>query len=71
MTFSKFLIFLVEQDELLWAAAWLLKATRKPMYWIYVKQNIINFKSDMESSLSEFGWDAKNAGINVLISKVC
>uniref|UniRef100_M1CPP0 Endoglucanase n=1 Tax=Solanum tuberosum TaxID=4113 RepID=M1CPP0_SOLTU len=57
------------KDELLWAAAWLLKATRKPMYWIYVKQNIINFKSDMESGLSEFGWDAKHAGINVLISK--
>ncbi|XP_059306303.1 LOW QUALITY PROTEIN: endoglucanase 23-like [Lycium ferocissimum] len=56
-------------DELLWAAAWLLKATRKPMYWDYVKQNIINFKSDIENGLSEFGWDAKHAGINVLISK--
>ncbi|KAJ8536689.1 hypothetical protein K7X08_035090 [Anisodus acutangulus] len=56
-------------DELLWAASWLLKATRKPMYWNYVKKNIINFKSDMESGLSEFGWDAKHAGINVLISK--
>lgn len=60
----------LKQDELLWAAAWLLKATRKPIYWNYVKQNIINFKSDIESGVSEFGWDAKHAGINVLISKV-
>ncbi|KAK3040082.1 hypothetical protein RJ639_027808 [Escallonia herrerae] len=52
------------QDELLWAAAWLHKATRATFYWTYVTENIHNL-----SSFTEFGWDAKHAGINVLISK--
>nr|GLL21066.1 endoglucanase 17-like [Ipomoea trifida] len=57
------------QDELLWAAAWLLKATLQPLYWNYVKGNIINFRPQIERAISEFGWDSKHAGINVLISK--
>ncbi|KAK3009825.1 hypothetical protein RJ639_013950 [Escallonia herrerae] len=52
------------QDELLWAAAWLHKATKATFYWTYVTENIHNL-----SSFTEFGWDAKHAGINVLISK--
>jgi hypothetical protein len=49
-----------------WGAAWLLKATKLPNYWNYIKQNIHNVKN-----YGEFGWDSKDAGINVLISKVC
>ncbi|GFP97960.1 endoglucanase 23 [Phtheirospermum japonicum] len=31
--------------------------------------NMDNFKPHIEGSISEFGWDAKHAGINVLVSK--
>ncbi|XP_073127114.1 endoglucanase 8-like [Henckelia pumila] len=53
------------QDELVWAAAWLHKATGNPHYWNYVSQNI----KTLTSAMLEFGWDAKHAGINVLVSK--
>ncbi|XP_057774477.1 endoglucanase 8-like isoform X2 [Salvia miltiorrhiza] len=58
------------QDELLWGAAWLYIASKKNLYWNYVTQNMINFKPQIESALFEFGWDAKHAGINVLLSKL-
>lgn len=54
------------QDELVWAAIWLFKATKEPMYWNYVKQNVHN----LDNNFGEFGWDSKHAGINVLVSKV-
>ncbi|XBI48344.1 hypothetical protein VPH35_112109 [Triticum aestivum] len=55
------------QDELLWAAAWLHKASRKRVYRQYIKKNeVVLGASD---SINEFGWDNKHAGINVLISK--
>ncbi|CAI9774982.1 unnamed protein product [Fraxinus pennsylvanica] len=57
------------RDELLWAAAWLHKATKSPVYWNYVVENIKNFKPYIEYGMSEFGWDSKHAGINVLVSK--
>ncbi|CAH9121638.1 unnamed protein product [Cuscuta epithymum] len=53
------------QDELLWGAAWLYKATKKDKYWEYVKQNINNITTNG----STFGWDSKHPGINVLISQ--
>ncbi|XP_057457016.1 endoglucanase 8-like [Lotus japonicus] len=53
------------QDELVWGAAWLFKATKLPFYWNYIKQNIHNVKN-----FGEFGWDSKDAGINVLVSKL-
>ncbi|QCD89011.1 endoglucanase [Vigna unguiculata] len=52
-------------DELVWGAAWLLKATKRPYYLDYIHQNIHNLKN-----FAEFGWDTKDAGINVLLSKV-
>lgn len=73
------------QDELIWGAAWLYKATRKPSYWNYVKQNInsMNLESTVVlrnvegqafayngGDVTEFGWDAKHAGINILVSQV-
>ncbi|XP_073020782.1 endoglucanase 8-like [Primulina eburnea] len=53
------------QDELVWAAAWLHKATGNSQYWNYVSQNI----QYLTNAMLEFGWDAKHAGINVLVSK--
>ncbi|KAF5947608.1 hypothetical protein HYC85_013565 [Camellia sinensis] len=53
------------QDELIWAAAWLHKATKATYYWNYVTRNI----HSVDSVFAEFGWDAKHAGINILLSK--
>lgn len=71
------------QDELIWGAAWLCKATKSPKYWNYVKQNTMNSVSHVVlrnvegqavayygGDVTEFGWDAKHAGINILVSKV-
>ncbi|KAL5073531.1 hypothetical protein RYX36_012515 [Vicia faba] len=52
-------------DELVWGAAWLYKASNDITYWNFVKSNIQSL-----GPLTEFGWDAKHAGINVLISEV-
>lgn len=71
----------VLQDELLWGAAWLYKATKEDGYWNYLRKNIyslesivvrnINGNPFIGASFAEFGWDAKHAGINVLVSQVC
>jgi endoglucanase len=71
----------VLQDELLWGAAWLYKATNEDGYWNYLRNNIhslesivvrnINGYPFVGASFAEFGWDAKHAGINVLVSQVC
>ncbi|XP_022928924.1 endoglucanase 4-like [Cucurbita moschata] len=55
------------EDELIWGAAWLFKATKAANYWNYITKNGIQSYSD--GSFAEFGWDTKHAGINVLISK--
>ncbi|XP_022159640.1 endoglucanase 8-like [Momordica charantia] len=52
------------EDELIWGAAWLFKATKAAYYWNYVTKNINKIQNS-----AEFGWDTKDAGINVLISK--
>lgn len=41
------------------------KATKRPYYLDYIDKNIYNLKN-----FAEFGWDSKDAGINVLVSKV-
>ncbi|XP_054816963.1 endoglucanase 8-like [Prosopis cineraria] len=69
-------------DELLWGAAWLYKATKKRKYWNFVKENIGSIESAnvirnikgvsvlmSGGGFTEFGWDCKNAGINVLVSE--
>ncbi|KAL1565613.1 cellulase [Salvia divinorum] len=56
------------QDELLWGAAWIYKATNNVYYWNYVKENIVTFKAQIEGANFEFGWDSKHAGISVLVS---
>ncbi|KAF2311723.1 hypothetical protein GH714_026389 [Hevea brasiliensis] len=65
------------RDELFWGAAWLYKATNDPKYWDYILRNISNSASSFAkrlnsvvgNSFAEFGWDSKDAGINVLVSK--
>ena len=65
------------QDELLWGAAWLHKATKNHSYINYIQINgktlgvQINRKTlGADENINEFGWDNKHAGINVLVSKV-
>ncbi|KAG8076265.1 hypothetical protein GUJ93_ZPchr0006g45785 [Zizania palustris] len=57
----------VWQDELLWGAAWLHKASRRREYRDYIKRNEVVLGAS--EAINEFGWDNKHAGINVLISK--
>ncbi|KAJ7978526.1 Endoglucanase [Quillaja saponaria] len=55
------------QDELLWGAAWLRRATQDDTYLNYIQSNGKTLGAD--DTFNEFGWDNKHAGINVLISK--
>ncbi|WOL13774.1 hypothetical protein Cni_G22553 [Canna indica] len=55
------------EDELLWGAAWLHKASRRRDYHEYIRRNEVILHAG--DSINEFGWDNKHAGINVLISK--
>lgn len=59
----------LDQDELLWGAAWLHKASRRREYREYIFRNEVVLRAG--DTINEFGWDNKHAGINVLISKVC
>ncbi|KAL5728182.1 cellulase [Ranunculus cassubicifolius] len=52
------------EDELLWAASWLYKATKEQKYWDYVMKN---FHDTIE--IAEFGWDNKHAGIYEILLK--
>lgn len=55
----------------MWGAAWLYKATNQTSYWKYLMKNIDKVENPQNAgSWNEFGWDTKNAGINVLVSKV-
>ncbi|GKV14213.1 hypothetical protein SLEP1_g25116 [Rubroshorea leprosula] len=61
----------VAMDELIWAAAWLYNATKLEKYQNYIFQNMSKLEAYFSNgSFSEFGWDNKHAGINVLISKL-
>ncbi|KAJ7564102.1 hypothetical protein O6H91_02G002100 [Diphasiastrum complanatum] len=51
-------------DELLWAASWLYKATNSSYYLEYV----ITYKN-FSYTISEFSWDNKLAGVQVLLAK--
>uniref|UniRef100_A0A0D9WB31 Endoglucanase n=1 Tax=Leersia perrieri TaxID=77586 RepID=A0A0D9WB31_9ORYZ len=57
------------QDELLWAAAWLYEATGDESYLRYVSQNAEAF-GGTGWAVTEFSWDNKYAGLQVLLSKV-
>ena len=60
---------IVLQDELLWAAAWLYQATDENYYLDYLANNADEF-GGTGWAITEFGWDVKFAGVQVLASKV-
>ncbi|GLJ16703.1 hypothetical protein SUGI_0286980 [Cryptomeria japonica] len=55
------------RDELLWAAAWLQKATGNPSYVNYIQTNGPNLGADDSDNI--FSWDEKHAGARVLLAK--
>ncbi|KAK1285892.1 Endoglucanase 8 [Acorus calamus] len=54
------------EDELVWGAMWLYKASNKKNYWDYVVNNI----PTLGYNVGEFGWDDKHAGLFVLLARV-
>ncbi|CAN0885577.1 Endoglucanase 17 [Linum grandiflorum] len=55
------------QDELLWGAAWLHRATKNQMYLNYIKVNGQTLGADEFDNT--FGWDNKHVGARILLSK--
>ncbi|KAG0503534.1 hypothetical protein HPP92_003606 [Vanilla planifolia] len=55
-------------DELLWAAAWLYEATDESSYLDYLGNNG-DALGGTGWAMTEFGWDVKYAGVQVLVSK--
>lgn len=53
------------KDELLWAAAWLYKASGQTSYLNYVSNN-----QGWSQAMSEFSWDNKFPGAQTLLAKV-
>ncbi|KAL2237215.1 UNVERIFIED_CONTAM: Endoglucanase 16 [Sesamum indicum] len=53
---------MMENDELLGAATWLYKATRRSTYMDYIRDEAIS------AAVSEFSWDLKYAGAQILLS---
>lgn len=62
------MLWYVWQDELLWGAAWLRRASQDDSYLNYIENNGKTLGA--EDNINEFGWDNKHAGLNVLVSKV-
>ncbi|KAG6522980.1 hypothetical protein ZIOFF_020137 [Zingiber officinale] len=58
---------LFTQDELLWGAAWLRRASQDDSFLNYIQNNGKILGAD--DNINEFGWDNKHAGLNVLVSK--
>ncbi|CAA7410118.1 unnamed protein product [Spirodela intermedia] len=52
------------QDELLWAAAWMYKATKESRFLRFLTDN-----QGWSSRTNEFSWDNKFAGVQVLLAK--
>ncbi|XP_058095965.1 endoglucanase 6-like isoform X2 [Magnolia sinica] len=55
-------------DELLWSAAWLYQATNDQYYLNYLGNNGDSL-GGTGWAMTEFGWDVKYAGVQVLVSK--
>lgn len=55
------------KDELLWAALWLYKATKKENYLEYVINNAVSF-GGVTWAINEFSWDIKYAGVQIIAS---
>ncbi|KAI3916784.1 hypothetical protein MKW98_026255, partial [Papaver atlanticum] len=57
------------KDELLWGALWLYKATDNMNYFKYIINNSHEF-GGTGWAITEFSWDVKYAGIQILASKL-
>lgn len=57
------------KDELLWAALWLFEATDNQQYLEYVVNKAHCF-GGIGWAISEFSWDVKYAGVQLIASKV-
>lgn len=57
------------KDELLWAALWLYEATDNKQYLEYVVNKAHGF-GGIGWAISEFSWDVKYAGVQIMASKV-
>ncbi|KAM7491481.1 hypothetical protein LguiA_034402 [Lonicera macranthoides] len=55
-------------DELLWAAAWMYKATNNQYYLNYLGNNG-DALGGTGWAMTEFGWDVKYAGVQTLVAK--
>ncbi|KAK6941025.1 Glycoside hydrolase family 9 [Dillenia turbinata] len=55
------------QDELLWGAAWLHRATKNPTYLSYIQMNGQTLGADEDDNT--FCWDNKHVGARILLSK--
>eukprot|EP00253_Pinus_taeda_P035775 PITA_35775 len=67
LAYSQRLFDTAIQDELLWAAAWLHKASANNSFLQYIQAN--GKQLGANDGIGEFGWENKHAGINVLLSK--
>lgn len=54
---------------MLWAAAWLYRATNEEYYLKYVIDNAV-YMGGTGWAVKEFSWDNKYAGVQILLSKV-
>jgi len=54
------------EDELFWSAAWLAKATNDPQY-VNKAEGFYNEFSELQGRPSEFSWDDKTAGAQLLM----
>eukprot|EP00253_Pinus_taeda_P008910 PITA_08910 len=66
-TYSQHLLQTATQDELLWGAAWLQKASGSVSYLTYIQSNGQNLGADDNVNL--LSWDEKHAGTRVLLAK--
>ncbi|KAH0634026.1 hypothetical protein KY284_036812 [Solanum tuberosum] len=55
------------EDELLWGAAWLHRATKNPTYLNYIQRNGQTLGA--AETDNTFGWDNKHVGARILLSK--
>lgn len=53
----------------MWAAAWLYHATQNQYYLNYLGNNGVSL-GGTGWAMTEFGWDVKYAGVQVLVAKV-
>ncbi|KAJ6674646.1 ENDO-14-BETA-GLUCANASE [Salix viminalis] len=58
------------KDELLWGALWLYKATDNEIYLEYVINKAQFFFGGIGWAMTEFSWDVKYAGLQIMASKV-